>query len=538
MERIKLQEIKKTSRNLLRNNKNIHFEINRNIYLNYFCDNMKDIIIIEKLLLILEPLITSKRIAIHKKEETKIIKNQNETDLNKKSNELQGRGRTTTKEIRHTQIDLTSEKNTFERKFENEKKYQSKSKGKSGNKGDLSLSNVTDGKRLRKKKKEVLNTSLSKSHSPDYEMQTRELIKSIDFSNSKIEDTNLNLKKKRRKTKQKNKIEIKPNEANKADNLSEDKSYISDDNVEKNRLNFLHALQNITKNMLLESKIKGENVEYIIEPDVIPDLDKILAQSASKRQKNMNDFNKHKIKEMNLSNDEFDYNNITDRSNIHVHNQRNKNVLTKNTKNITENVFNISQRSIDSNGSRKDFNSKINQNEVNISIIMNKALDENKEKCNNNKLNSDNNNFPATDRSGIYRINDNSKNDFSKENRLELVSTNDKNESKKNGKEIFEKFDISNKTNNLVFKLVENKSEIDKKINGGNIEIGNIDIILKEKTKDIDNLRTKNTNEINSLGKNMSNIKEKNIKNIESEKNIIINRKNREGGCKCACSVF
>ncbi len=71
MEKIKLQETKKSCRSLLRNNKSILFDITKEMYLKYFCENLKDIIIVEKLLLILEALIKSQNLIIHKKEDIK-----------------------------------------------------------------------------------------------------------------------------------------------------------------------------------------------------------------------------------------------------------------------------------------------------------------------------------------------------------------------------------------------------------------------------------------------------------------------------------
>lgn len=540
MERIKLQEIKKTSRNLLRISKNNIFEITKEIYLNYFCENMKDIIIVEKILLILEPLIASKNLIIHKKEESKTKKAQIESEINKKNNELQARGRKATKEIRHAEINLVSGKNSIEKKTENGR-YKSISKDKTEKKRDLSVSNVSDRKKIKKKRKEVLNVSLSKSRSPDMQRETREAFKSNDFSVSKIDDTKLNSKKKRRRTKRKNKTDAKQNTGN----LSEDKSYISDDNVEKNKLNFFQVLKNVTTNMLLESKIKGENVQYVVEPDVIPDLDKILAEPASKTQRNNNDFSKQINKNMNLSNDDYDYNNITDRSNIHVNNQRNKNLnlisnrLSNNNKNKDNNVLKKSTTSINSKDN-KNVIYKIKENEANKSIVINITVDEEKDKVSIYKKAKINNNIPPTDRSGIYRLNDNSNHDLSKDNRLELVSTNDKNEFRNKGKDISEKSNLVKETNNLVVKIKENKTEIGKDIEAINIknyDIKNEDIVLKEKIDENEKIKTKNTNEVNSLRKNSKNTTDKPLKKIVNDNNTTKKRKNSDG-CKCACSIF
>lgn len=532
MERIKQQEIKKSSRNILRNNKNIHFEITKQIYLNYFCDNMKDIIIIEKLLLILDPLIDSEKILIHNMEKINL---NNKLEINDEFNrnkiKIKGRGRTSTKEIRHTEINLMSEKNSYDR-ISNDEGYQSKNNGNPNEKSDLSVSNPSFNLKNKKKKKKIINTSPHKSLSPNNEIETRDLKNSKNFSASKINDKNLNSKKKRKKTNRKNKTETKHINDNKRDNLSEDKSYISDDNVEKNRLNFLQALQNMTKNMLLESKIKGEKIECVIEPQVIPDLEKILAESAKNSQRNIHDFSEQNNKELNLSNNNFDYNNISDRSNIYAIDKTDKILLSNIHDETDENQNNCFGRSLRKGDAK--YIRKIKEDEVNKSIIMNdKSKFENIQKSDENKK-------TLSNRSGIYKMNDISNQDLSKENRLEFVSTNDKNEVKTKKKELSEKTILAKDINKDLFRSAEDKNQEIYEVKNAvkeNIEIRNEDIILHEKIKDVDKIRTKNTYEMNSLGKNSMNIKDKEMKGIVFENNERKKRKNAEG-CKCACSVF
>jgi len=524
MEKIKLQETKKSCRSLLRNNKSILFDITKEMYLKYFCENLKDIIIVEKLLLILEALIKSQNLIIHKKEDIKSNKTKIENELTTDNKEIGVRGRKSTKEIRHTEIDLVCGGKINDKKLENGR-YDSKIKDRSEKKRDLSVSDFSDKKISKKKRKKVLYNSLSKSNYSDIE--NIEPIKSNDYSVSNIDNKNqLNSKKKRRKTKKKNKIDVKHNTGN----LSEDKSYISDDNVEKNKLNFFQVLKNVTTNMLLESKIKGENVRCVVEPEVIPDLDKILAEPENKTQRNNYDFNKYINKNMSFSNDDYDYNSISDRSNIYVNNQRNKDLLSKKLDYKEDNVFKKSQKSIDSKDNKKE-SSKIKENEANKSVIINIKREEEKYNISDRKANVDNN-IPPTDRSGIYRLNDISNHDLSKENRLEFVSTNDKNEFKKKGHEIYQKSDIAKETNNLVIKIDENIPETvkDIEVNNRSYEIRNEDIVLNEK------IRRKKSNEIDSLGLKSKKTSDKPLK-IENQNNITKKRKNNDG-CKCACSIF
>ncbi len=243
--------------------------------------------------------------------------------------------------------------------------------------------------------------------------------------------------------------------------------------------------------MLLQSKIKGENVECLIEPQVIPNLDELLAESISLTQRNINPkknniniFSENNIDKKNLTDEDYDYDKISNNSHIYIKNDNSKNLRKKPTKEI---IINYQDNNKKSNRSPSDIerksNSKINENDVNRSININDLKIEISSKKNKNN----NPNNVATDRSGIYRMNENSNfNDLSRENRLEFASTNDKNDSK-SGKIINSDKKKPNEKNdkpNIIAITDEKNIKSIKEENNKNIKseiLNNKDIVIKEK---------------------------------------------------------
>jgi len=543
MEKIKVQEMKKSSRNILRNNKSIKFEITRVLFQNYFCGNTKDIIIVEKLFLFLEPLLKSKKLIIPKSEESINEKKSNETeqqmDLSLNTKDLVSRGRKMNKEIKQIEINLESGKETNNKKLRNGR-YGSNSNKQQDDNRDLSKSNDIKNKDSSKRKRRNKIESCSRSHSLVIGDDINEINKSNEQCKSKnINEQNINTKKKRKKPKKKFKEETRNNLNEKNENLSEDKSYISDDNIEKNKLNFFNILKNVTTNMLLESKIKGESVECLIEPQVIPNLDKILADPISKTQRNI-EKNKPINKNMELSNDDYDYNNISDNSQLYI--KKRSNIILNNNpiKDINKLEFLDKQSNRVQNNFHDNEKIKNTENEiVNKSININALKLEEKTDQINNINKSNNANQHLSDRSGIYRINDNSNMiDLSKENRLDFASTNDKNDKKKNLNSNISNIDNGKK--NII--VINDDSEKNNKNSNEkeNLEIKNEDIVLNEKSiRDKINVMTEKTNELNNYenkGSIKTNIETSN-KILNKENKNILNKKKKEA-CNCACSIF
>lgn len=278
---------------------------------NYFCENIKDIILVEKLMLIVDQ--NSKFNKLHtiiKKEFNKEKSRKNDNNITKEKN----RGRTRQKEVKNIEIDLTNESKSKNSKRDN---------SNNDDKNNINIMNCD------KKNISASNTKTSIT------------CKKQSLSNDEVLASNNNKKKKRKeryspskskspennnndKTKNKKKRAVKNQDISvERKDLSCDKSCISDENIEKNKINFFNALKNMTKNMLIESKIKGENIEYIVEPEIIPDLEQILANPTSRTQIRTKE--KSNLVDHN-SLEDYDYNNISDYSNLKTNLQKKSSV--------------------------------------------------------------------------------------------------------------------------------------------------------------------------------------------------------------------
>jgi hypothetical protein len=501
---------------------------------------------VEKIVLILEPLVKTKKLIISKNE-----LNTNKGNQNVKNNDIikdiNSRGRKINKEKRNSALLDDVEKNKIVNDSSN----------------NYSKRKNNDDKTGEKNRKNKDSSTISDINNNKFRNTEEDIIKSDENENSNIDKdlTNLNIKKKKKKnlkikTKSDNNLNSHNNNHNGINkhengNISADRSNISDDNLEKNKMNFFNVLKSVTTNMLLQSKIKGENVECLIEPQVIPNLDELLAESISLTQRNINPkknniniFSENNIDKKNLTDEDYDYDKISNNSHIYIKNDNSKNLRKKPTKEI---IINYQDNNKKSNRSPSDIerksNSKINENDVNRSININDLKIEISSKKNKNN----NPNNVATDRSGIYRMNENSNfNDLSRENRLEFASTNDKNDSK-SGKIINSDKKKPNEKNdkpNIIAITDEKNIKSIKEENNKNIKseiLNNKDIVIKEKINiEVDkNVKSdkinieKITNNKNTK-EEINDVKNKERKNIKDANK----KKNDNNNCKCACFIF
>ena len=313
---------------------------------------------------------------------------------------------------------------------------------------------------------------------------------------------------------------------------SPDKANISDDNVEKNKLNFFNVLKNMTTNMLLEVKNKGEMINCMVEADVIPELEGILGQDHFKTARVKRDFmdlgEKPDVRKVNHSNDksEYDYNNISNisgyktKKKLNVENyfsdcesQGKYNLKIKKIDKIKNNIQNSEIKSIkidiDSNRFQKYKSSNkdsFNTKEIQYIQTIKKEKDNilshaTSDVSHTNKLNENNQQYS----------NDNIEN----QNKFDYDSTKDKSNT---NKKILEKNE-NKKINKNPGITLENSNDKTNYINP------NEKISVKNKAEEIE----KKTKE-NLIKENI--IQEKNTENYKNNKN-----KNQEN-CKCACLVF
>lgn len=259
MEKLKAIEIKKSFRKLLP--KNV-LEIELDLFLNFFDENNnnkkdkdKDIILINKII--------------------------DEIEKLKKSGKFRNREKRTLS--RKKDIEIKTSQNDNDQDFSNEKP--------------------------KNKKKKKFNTSicLNEENVKDMQISNRNNFNKtendLDYSDQNNEKEKLQKKKKRDRSKSKKKVKKLNNDksdngnGNDNDNSNDNSnSDIGNENVERNKVNFLNALRGITKNMLLESKIKGENVECIVESEVIPDLNSLLnSKSFKKKEEEKEEYKKQRI---------------------------------------------------------------------------------------------------------------------------------------------------------------------------------------------------------------------------------------------------